>query len=368
MLSQEERDRLMRFGQALINQQRARVIVPANQPKGGFWFGGGNMVEAPDGVFYLVGRYRNAGDSRTGLGLGERGLELAVFRSEDCGQTFAKILSFSKGDLSLPQHPVISIEGAALRLSPGQAELFVSSEKGGLPYPPGLEGFQKQGTGVWTVDRLVASSVEGLRDAQVESLLRGDDPPYWHVKDPLAYDLVDGGLFLGFCTHPHSWSSSNSGYMVRSNGAPGFGSPAWDFLRRGVTWDVAMTRLTCLLRVPSVGPFARRAMLALAFYDGGECVRNHEEHTQAIKRPRGYSCEELGGLAVVPEGQWAAIERLSVNLPAFVSPWGTGCSRYVDVLETAEGYYATWQQSQADFSQPLVMNIVSRREAEALLS
>jgi hypothetical protein len=44
-----------------------------------------------------------------------------------------------------------------------------------------------------------------------------------------------------------------------------------------------------------------------------------------------------------------------------------GTSRYVDVLTTAEGYYVTWQQSQPDRSQPLVMNFLSHTDAKALL-
>ncbi|MDP6719481.1 MAG: hypothetical protein QGF59_12560, partial [Pirellulaceae bacterium] len=74
---------LLKLAETLVDQRRARVIIPPKQAASGFWFGGGNMVEAPDGSLLLVGRYRNHGDSRTGLGLGERGLELAVFRSTD---------------------------------------------------------------------------------------------------------------------------------------------------------------------------------------------------------------------------------------------------------------------------------------------
>ena len=40
----------------------------------------------------------------------------------------------------------------------------------------------------------------------------------------------------------------------------------------------------------------------------------------------------------------------------------------VDVLVTEDGYYATWEQSQDDGSQPLVMNYVSASDAAALLS
>jgi hypothetical protein len=47
---------------------------------------------------------------------------------------------------------------------------------------------------------------------------------------------------------------------------------------------------------------------------------------------------------------------------------GVGTSRYVDILTTEEGFYATWQQSQADLSQPLVMNFLSRADAIAILT
>jgi hypothetical protein len=116
-----------------------------------------------------------------------------------------------------------------------------------------------------------------------------------------------------------------------------------------------------------VGEF-RDHEVSLLFYDGGECVRDLDAHRSAVKRPRGYSCEEIGGLAYYCDGDLRTIDRLSVNGPLFVSPHGTGCSRYVDVLSTDEGYYASWQQAQADGSQPLVMNFVSRERAESVLT
>ena len=63
----------------------------------------------------------------------------------------------------------------------------------------------------------------------------------------------------------------------------------------------------------------------------------------------------------------ATPERLSTLAPAFVSPHGTGCSRYVDVLFTEEYAYATWQQSQDDLSQPLVMNVVEMSTVAEML-
>ncbi len=246
---------------------------------------------------------------------------------------------------------------APCRLTAAGVELYVSTEKTAIDYPPGLESYLKPGAGVWTIDRIVASSVEALAKAPVETILRSDDPQFVQVKDPFLYDDC-----LLFCTHPFCWTSSNTGYAKLDGRDPHF-----DFFPRGFTWDVAMTRGTAVLPIPPVGDFADQPV-ALMFYDGGECMHNLDEHAAAVKRPRGYSCEELGGLAYFTDGDLSSIRRLSVCEPMFVSPHGTGCSRYVDVLVTADGYYATWQQSRADQSQPLVMNFVSTDAAIELLT
>jgi hypothetical protein len=368
MLSEAVKEGLVRFGQALINQEAARVIIEPMQRREGFWFGGGNLVKGRDGHLYLVGRYRNFGDSRTGLAAGERGLELAIFRSTDRGRTFEKILAFQKTDLDVEERRVLSIEGAALYFTDRGVELFVSTEKSNIAYPPGLEDFLKQGTGVWTIDHLQAETIADLARTKAETILECRDPRWLHVKDPFLYPQPNGDLVVGFCTHPYCWTSSNTGYTIRAKGSTTFAPPVFDFFPRGFTWDVAMSRVTCWLPVPQVGVLADQPPRTLLFYDGGESVRNLDEHKAAVKRPRGYSCEEIGGLAVAGGDGISRIERLSVTLPLFVSPTGLGTSRYVDVLPTEEGYYAIWQQSQPDHSQPLVMNFLSRQEAERIFS
>ena len=62
------------------------------------------------------------------------------------------------------------------------------------------------------------------------------------------------------------------------------------------------------------------------------------------------------------------MERLSVDAPFFVSPHGTGCSRYVSTLVAKGSIITTWQQSQDDFSQPLVVNAVEMDEVEQILN
>lgn len=102
MISSQQKqfeERLKKFGEALINQDKARIIVPCNEAKTGFWFGGGNIIEDKEGNLFVCGRYRNSGDSRTGLCLGDRGSELAIFKSTDKGKNFVKVNSIFKKEL-----------------------------------------------------------------------------------------------------------------------------------------------------------------------------------------------------------------------------------------------------------------------------
>jgi hypothetical protein len=365
-ISDTKRETLIRFAQTLIDQRKAKIIVKPLQDKAGFWFGGGNMVESENGSIYLCGRYRNHGDSRTGLQAGERGVECVVFRSEDRGVHFEKVLSLEKKDLTSDEGNVISIEGTSLHLTQDGVELFVSTEKEIL-YPKHLRKFQKPGAGVWTIDVLKAPTIEELSTAAVKPLLSSNDARFLHVKDPVSFDMENGDTGLFFCTHPYNWASSNSAYVERKKGQTEFEIPDFHIFPRGFTWDVAISRITSVMQVPRIGVFAEMPPLSLLFYDGGECVRNLDEHKQAVTRPRGYSCEELGGLAVSESIDFRTADRLSVELPLFLSPFGTGSSRYVEVLSMKEGFLAVWQQSQENKSQPLVRNFVSMQEAESLL-
>lgn len=358
--------RLLSAARLLIDQTQARMIVPAQQPRSGYWFGGGNLTIDRQGRLILVGRYRNEGDSRTGLDAGQRGIELAIFRSDDNGNRFEKIASFPKTDFDVGQREVLSIEGSALHWTSTGVELFVSTEKTNIGYPAGLDAYLKPGAGVWSIEHLRAESIERLKYAEPITVVQSENPGHLHVKDPVIYHCSDGTLVLFFCTHPFSWSSSNTAYVVRKSDATRFDPPQFEFFPRGPAWDVAITRATALVDLPPVGVLEGKRV-QLLFYDGGESLRNLDEHARAAKRPRGYSCEELGGVAYVIDEDLSNVYRLSNELPAFVSPYGTGCSRYVDVLQTEDSYYATWQQSQPDLSQPLVLHRIDRYEIESAL-
>lgn len=367
-LDSQKREVALRLLRELINQDQARVLVPPYGNESGYWFGGGNALQDENGVIWLCGRYRNAGDARTGVGKGERGLECVVFRSDDGGRNFEKTLSWSKADLSTEGNAVVSIEGTALhRLADGRVELFISSEKD-RPYPAPFAGYQKPGTGVWTIDRIVGDSVESLDPTTLEPVLENlDRPEYLHVKDPVVFDDAARGTILLFCSHPFTWSSANTGMAVRAPDGEHFEMQTWQLVSRGPAWDVASTRLTACLRIPQAGLFAQDEPCSVYFYDGCECVRELEESDRAEKRPRGYSCEELGGALFGWDNDFPEMERLSDLAPLFISPHGTGCSRYVDVAQTSEGLLATWQQSQPDGSQPLVGHTAAMEEVQRIL-
>ncbi len=350
----------------LVDQRAAEVLVAPQRPSSGHWFGGGNMVCDTDGSLWLTGRYRNQGDSRTGVGQGERGLELALFRSDDHGRTFQKCAAWAKDDLAVGDRRVLSIEGSALRLTQRGVELYVSSEKTGIDYPPDLEAYLKPGTGVWTIDRIVAPSFERLKGSKIATVLQTQDPRYIHMKDPFLGTHL-GSECLMFCTHPYCWTSSNTGFVPLEHDPIKSSRAELDFFPRGVTWDVAMTRGTAVLPLPSLGLLDDRD-IKLLFYDGGECVRNLDEHAAAVQRPRGYSCEELGGVAFYEDDDLFSLQRLSDVQPLLISPYGTGCSRYVDVCVTDTQYLVTWQQAQSDGSQPLVIHRVDKGEIESLLN
>lgn len=359
--------KLIRLGTQLINQKRGRRIVEPTENRDGFWFGGGNSVRDPnDGSLWLIGRYRDAGDSRTGLNAGPRGRALAILRSTDQGRSFAEVRTWDKSDLYC-KSAVLSIEGSALRLTKRRVQVLVSTEKVRL-YPRPVAAFQKPGTGVWSIDAFSATSIDRLDPQQsIAPLLTSDDPAYLHLKDPNLSAGMGRQPLLLYCAHPCTWSASTSGRGVLA--AHSCESHDHDFFPRGPTWDVAAARVTCRLPVPKVGAFARLPSLSLYFYDGAESMRPLKVHVRGVVRPRGYSCEELGGLAYGFDRQFPRLYRLSRLQPLFVSPEGTGCSRYASVLTEADGgLFAIWQRSTSTRSQPLFGHRLTPARVESLLA
>lgn len=369
MLTEEQKEKLTTLAKALINQDEARILVEPQKPETGFWFGGGNIVQDRDGSILICGRYRNYGDSRTGVGAGERGLELAIFRAPSVDGEFEKIVSFTKADLGHHGMNVVSIEGVALHLIDGGIELFISTEKDAL-YPERISDFQKPGAGVWSIDRIVADTVENLNPSNIEEIVPfgTDDVGRLHCKDPWVFDLPNGDLILGYCTHPFTWSSSGTAMMIRKAGSDTYEEITDDLLQRGPVWDIAAARVTDRLAIPKVGSFADAGNLSLYFYDSCESLRQLDENPTAASRPRGWSCEEIGGIAVGDDSDLSHIESLSTEGALFISPHGTGCSRYIATLTTEDGIFANWQQSQPDLCQPLVGHFLPMERVKEILS
>ncbi len=361
-MDKEIEKKLVDLARNLIDQERGRVIIEPYGRGAGFWFGAGKIRKDKEGRLVLTGRYRSYGDSRLGTKAGERGLELAVFLSEDDGKTFEKIRAWSKKDLGRDGEEVLSIEGSCLYFGE-KVELFFSLEKK-KPYPEEVKGYQKEGTGIWEIEVMEGESIEDISNQRIRDVLSSTNPGNLHLKDPLLFDL-NGRNFMIFCQHPFCWTCSYSGLAVREGEK--FRILSQDILPRGYTWDVAVTRITERLPIPALGILQDLPPISLYFYDGAECMKEHPQSERGVRRPRGYSCEEIGGLAYGMDSEFPILHRLSLNFPLFCSPEGTGSSRYVSAFLDEEKIYAIWQRSFPDLSQPLVLNVMDLEEVERML-
>lgn len=368
-MSSDYTEALTRLAKGLVDQEAAKIIVEPQDRSTGFWFGGGDVSKGPDGALYAIGRYRNYGDSRTGVGAGARGLELAIFRAETIAGPWEKVVSWNKADLKFGETEVVSIEGSSLLFGEDGVELFVSTEMD-MSYPADIADFQKPGAGVWIINRLEAVEIAGLKDAPIEGLFSGRDNAHLHVKDPAAFRLPNGDTGLIYCNHPYTWSATNPSLAMRKAGSSEFEHVSDEWLARGPVWDIAVTRVTDRMPVPKLGKFAEAGApeAALYFYCGAEGLRQLDDHAKAVTRPRGWSCEEIGGCAFGFQSDFPKIGRLSIDGPFYTSPHGTGCSRYVSTLVLDDGIFTTWQQSQPDLSQPLVGHFTPMERVEQLLA
>ena len=355
--------RLDALARALVDDAAARVVREPTANAPGFWFGSGGIARDAQGAYYLSGRYRDQGDSRTGLSAGRRGWKLVVARSSAPLGPFEDIWSAEKPALAGARGEVVSIEGSALlQRDDGSVELYVSSEKR-RAYPDPVSSAQKPDTGIWDIDVVRAASLDAFEPARLEPLLWSDDPVKLHVKDPSVSVSPSGGTVLIFCHHGFNWSSSSTGMMWRERGRDEWSEPWFNVMEHGLTWDVAVTRVTSRLPLPQVGVLASQPPLSLYFYDGSECVREHPS-----SKPKGYSCEELGGVAYGLDHEMPAFVRLSNLEPFFVSRHGTGCHRYVNAYADSEGILAVWQMSNEQGAQPLYGCFLPMDEVERILS
>jgi len=151
--------------------------------------------------------------------------------------------------------------------------------------------------------------------------------------------------------------------MVRAGGSDRWQAPQHNVMPHGLTWDVAVTRVTTRMPVPKVGALASGPEVSLYFYDGAECVREHPS-----PRPKGYSCEELGGAAYGLDAGMPSFVRLSSLEPFFVSRHGSGCHRYVQACACDEGIFAVWQMASESGAQPLYGHFLPMDEVARILA
>jgi len=344
-----------KFAHALLDNESFSTLIPPTQDHAGFWFGGGNIV-FHNGTFLLIGRYRDAGDSRYGTEKGRRGFKVSVYASKTFDSEWVEVATVRK-----PEN-VLSFEGTALFVSAeGRIHAYVSSEKK-KKYPTEVAAYQKSGTGIWSIDEYEFNADAKTLKLLRESVISSEDPVYLHVKDPNVTKM-NGETVVFFASSPFSWTSTSTGLYSASE-------TKFGVLPGGITWDVAVSRLTC--RVPI--PISSKRAVSLYFYDGAECVHDHERPKESesdakslkksavVKKspPRGHSCEEVGGICVGYDDEFPRMKRVSVLRPEFWSPSGTGSSRYVSVLAHGDSYYVIWQRSNSNGAQPLVGRVVGK--------
>ena len=225
-LGPQVEDRLKALARTLVDDSAARIVREPTSNAPGFWFGSGGIARDADGAYYICGRYRDQGDSRTGVGAGRRGWKLVVTRGADPGAEFEEIWSAEKSDLGTERGAVVSIEGSAIfRRDDGTVELYVSTEKD-RAYPDLVASAQKPGTGIWDIDVVSAGSFDTFRADQLRPLIWSDDPTTLHIKDPSVSVTPAGETLLIFCHHGFNWSSSSTGTMLRQCGSDEWGSPS----------------------------------------------------------------------------------------------------------------------------------------------
>ena len=349
----------------LIDQRSAHVIVRPNRAADGYWFGGGNLLQDAGGTLWLVGRYRDAGDSRTGLGAGERGLACALFASADGGASFEPVRSWSKAELSA-HGTVLSIEGTDLRRrAGGGVELFVSLEKD-VPYPDAYAAYQKPGTGVWSIDRMTATRRHRStwqhrrrccgRGGRSPSTSRTPSPSRPRRGHGAAVLLASG--LVGLQQHRRRRARGS---------ATTFELASWEAVARGAIW-------TSPSRASPTGSRCRESACCVRAADERLLLRRRGVHAPAGGEPagretaarlllRGARRRDVGPGRRLPGDGTAVDGRAALRV--------ADRNRQQSLREhllTKEFLYATWQQSQADRSQPLVMNALPMERVEAILS
>lgn len=271
-------------GPPIPDPELATVAVAAPGDGPGYWAGAPSAVYA-EGVYYLAYRLRRP------VGSG-RGYANVIARSDD-GLRFEPICTLDRDDFDAD-----SLERPALVAVPGGGwRIYVSCAT--------------PGTAHWRVDLLEADDPSGFTASRRRTVLPGNEAIA--VKDPVI--RYDGSSW-------HLWASchpldvpTETDRMV-SDYATSVDGVDWTWhgtaLRgRRQTWDSRGTRIASVLVDGAA---------VIAYYDG--------------RASAGENWEERTGIAVgVGYDAFTGIGETATA----VSPYGSGCLRYVDVVDLPGG-------------------------------
>lgn len=263
-----------------LRWETSQVVVEAPEPRPGSWAGAPSALVSA-GEHWLAYRLRNP------VGEG-RGYCNVLARSTD-GVRFETVATVDRDAFGGE-----SLERPALVRTPtGRWRLYVSVA---LP-----------GTKAWRIDLLEADAPEALSAATPRTVL--DATALSAPKDPVVRLAGDGTWHLWASVHPLDDPDATDRMNTRHATSPDGVTWQW----RGVAleprpgrWDARGVRLTTVVRAGAQ---------TVAYYDGR---RTAEENW-----------EERTGLAVsVGDGRFTALG----DEPAYVSPFGAGGLRYVDLV------------------------------------
>jgi hypothetical protein len=326
-----------RFGVVPLFDPAAGMMVRAPLGDGPGWWAGapGATFDALTDTFYLVYRQRQPRE----LG---RGIECRIAASEN-GIAFKDIWALPKSSLN-----ALSLERCSLcRGLDGVWRLYLCYVS--------VEDRR------WRIGLLEADEPDAFDLERLTPLLTADDIGADGVKDPSVF-IIGRMTYLiaSYATHEADLDPEqsrvrhatgdifNTGLTRSRTGAAISGDgrrfqwigdispmtqagdpdkPAWDSYCR---------------RIGSVLPLDRGGFLA--FYDGGASVaENYEERT---------------GLAITFDLR--EFYSLSPDGPALVSPYSTGCLRYVDALPVGRELFYYYEMARPDGSHELRVSVVER--------
>ena len=317
----------------LFDPKDGNTIIEPSGKGSGYWAGAPSVYfDSTKGKFYLSYRLRKPHP--------HRGSESRIAESVD-GVKFTDIWSVRKEDLGSS-----SLERSALVVTPnGKYRLYISYVD-----PVGNR---------WRIDMMEADSPEHFDVSLRKRILTADSLQVEGVKDP--YFLIFNGVhYMFFSYAPKLQSVSleqvaqlhttgdifNTGKVKSVTGlATSQDGVSFRWLRDvpllGTGWDSHTARVTCVL--PTSSGF-------VVFYDGAsDGARNYEEFT---------------GIATSPD--LVHYERISLERPVLVSPFGTGSLRYTHAISVGNDFYFYYECSRPDGSHELRLNIVKKEHLEAL--